>query len=151
MDELEELIASQERDMRTGSFQPPEPGVVSYHGVMDGSPEEMIAWTQRPENRDIPECPYHGRGPLRVQPGTFNGWACRECEKVSARRYASSPGRREVLRERTKAWKQANPEKVREYAREYKRKRYAEDPAFRAKEQARSREAKRRRKEAGNG
>jgi len=147
--ELDELIDSQTRDMRSyAHYEPGEPGVTSYHVVPDGNPEDFVAWTKKKANRSYPECPYHGRAPLRAQPGTFSGYQCRECEKASARRYASLPGRRETLRERTRAWKQANPEKVREYAREYKRRRYHEDAEYRAKEQARAREAKRRLKEA---
>lgn len=142
---LERLIKEQEADMRRGEYQDNEPGVVSYSALeFEDGIEYMLK--KHSDHRDInrPECYLHGRESLKLRPGTYAGWRCSICEAESGRKYRSRPEVKEILRERTAEWKKAHPEEVKEYAREYKRRRYAEDPEYRAKEQKRVREYKRR-------
>lgn len=146
---LERLIREQRTDMANGSLQYPEPGVESYDRFESGSDPEFAMQIGRDRlTREWPECAYHGRSALRQQPGTYFGWACRECEAERSREYRSDPNVREKLAERTKQWRKDNPERHRDYAREYKRRRYHNDPEFRAREQARARERKARLKQA---
>lgn len=150
MDErLERLIEEQRQDMARGEFQYPEPGVESYDRFESGSDPEFAMQIGRDRlTRERPECAYHGRAHLRQQPGTFYGWMCRECERDAARRYLSKDGVREKVRETTRIWKAEHRERVNAYERDYKKRRYHEDPEYRARELARKRAYKQRMKEA---
>jgi hypothetical protein len=143
MTELERLIAEQQRDLRRGSFEPGEPGVMhlgdwerrlTYDGL-EGAPSGAFLH---------PGCVIHGRAAMEPESSSWVGARCRECRREQQRGYyrahldearAYREAHREERRERYKAWRRRNRDRLNTKQRE----RYATDPAYRERKRAAAR------------
>jgi hypothetical protein len=142
MTELDDLIAEQAKD--DASFQAPERGTVSLERFDPFLSEDGFTPVPR-EKKWRSECAIHGQTALVADPGKSTGWRCRKCNSERSLRYAAR--NREKMAENTRKWRTANPGWVKRYAREYKRRRYQNDPEYRARERERARRWKQKQKE----
>lgn len=154
MGELEDIIAEQKADIKTGDYQPGEPGVVHYASyIYEGGIEAFIDMTRKQLNRNM-ECPYHGLKDMVIQPGSYTGYRCRGCTNEATKRYRATPKGRLSARRANRKWAKANREKTREANRRSYHKRM-QDPEYAERKRAQARERRRRyraaRKEASNG
>lgn len=142
MSELDDLIAEQARDMQFGDRNQKQG--VSLDLLEPFLSEDGLVPEPR-EHRRSPECAIHGRADIRPHNGR-TGWRCGICFRDRSRQYAAA--HRDRCNANTRRWRANHADHRREYEREYKRRRYQEDPEYRARELARNRARKQRMREA---
>ena len=122
--ELQKLISSQQQDMRQGHRQYKEENTVSLTGMEPFLSNEGLRPLPRHMQREV-SCPYHGSARM-IRYANCWGYRCKDCDNERSKRRNRRPDVKAINRERTKQWKKENPEWVRAYSREWKRRKYHE-------------------------
>jgi len=118
----------------------PEP--VITESVPEAPVETEVVQEAPVESGDVPDAPVESaeatESKRRGRPRTFSEEEAAERRRQQNREYYRQrpPERKNAVRERSKDWRESNPDKVKEYrqrANEKRRERYRTDPEYRAK------------------